>query len=305
MSKQPSSMSSKTKARMLILLAALLWSMSGLFAKSPYFDAWPAEIDGWPVRGPLLAFWRTLFASTVLFPLVRRPRWTVKLVPAALIFTAMNVAFLTAVTKSTAANAIWLQNTAPAWVFLAGVILLRETVHPRDWLLIGFAVLGVGFILSFELQGESADGMVYGLLGGVTYAGVVLSLRWLRHLEAAWLVAIYHLAAAVLLFPYVVYQGIWPTGEQYLVLSAFGILQLGLPYWFFARGLQGISGHEASGIVLLEPPLVPVRVYLAWRHEDSYQAPQWWTLVGGGLILVGLVCRYVGLKREVDVAPSQ
>lgn len=297
-------MSSKTKARMLIVVAALLWSMSGLFGKAPYFDSWPAEIAGWPVRGPLLAFWRTLFASIVLFPLVRRPRWTIKLVPAVLVFAAMNVTFLTAVTKTTAANAIWLQNTAPAWVFLVGVMCLRERVHPRDWFLIGFAILGVGLILSFELQGESAAGMLYGLLGGVSYAGVVLSLRWLRHEDAAWLVAINHFAASVLLLPYVVYRDIWPTGEQYLVLSAFGILQLGLPYWLFARGLQGISGHEASGLVLLEPLLVPVWVYLAWRHEVSYQSPQWWTMVGGGLILVGLVCRYVGLKREVELVPK-
>ena len=299
MSNQPDRTLSKTNARMLILLAALLWSLTGFFAKAPYFDSWPTEIDGWPVRGPLLAFWRTLFASIVLFPLVRRPSWNFKLVPAAIIFAAMNVTFLTAITKTTAANAIWLQNTAPAWVFLFGVLVLREKVHLRDWLLIGFAIAGVGFILTFELRGASASGMRYGLLGGLTYAGVVLSLRWLRDEDAAWLVATNHFATAVLLLPYVVYQGIWPTGEQCVVLSAFGVLQLGVPYWLFARGLQGVSGHEASGLALIEPMLVPVWVYLAWRHEDSYQLPEWWTLVGGGLILTGLVCRYVGLKRQV------
>jgi drug/metabolite transporter (DMT)-like permease len=302
MSNPPGITMSKANGRLLIALAALLWSLSGFFAKAPYFDAWPSEIDGWPVRGPLLAFWRTLFASIVLFPLVRRPSWSIKLIPAVLIFAIMNVTFLTAITKTTAANAIWLQNTAPAWIFLFGVIILRERVHPRDWLLLGFAALGVGFILSFELRGESAEGMLWGLFGGLTYAGVVLCLRWMRYEDAAWLVALSHIGTAVLLLPYVVYRDIWPTGGQCLMLSGFGILQLGLPYWLFARGLQGVSGHEASGLVLIEPLLVPVWVYLAWRHEASYESPQWWTLVGGGLILTGMVCRYVGLKREVERA---
>jgi len=43
----------------------------------------------------------------------------------------------------------------------------------------------------------------------------------------------------------------------------------------------------ATGIGLLEPVFVPVWVFLAWGHK-----PAWWTLVGGGLILIGLVVRY-------------
>ena len=54
------------------------------------------------------------------------------------------------------------------------------------------------------------------------------------------------------------------------------------------RGLRTIPGHEATGIALTEPLLVPVWVYLAWGD-----APDWWTLVGGGLILVGLAIRYL------------
>ncbi|MCA9145507.1 MAG: EamA family transporter [Planctomycetaceae bacterium] len=287
----------KLQSRLLILAAAVLWSTSGFFAKSPLFEAWPKEIDGWPVRGPLLAFWRTSFASVILFPLVRRPRWTVKLIPTTLIFAAMSVAFLTAMTKTNAANAIWLQNTAPVWIFLVGVLVLGDDVHRRDWWLLGFALAGVGLILSFELQGQGVDGMMYGLLGGLTYAGVVVSLRWLRDEDAAWLVAMNHFVTGVVLLPYILYVGIWPSLGQLAFLAAFGMLQMGLPYWLFARGLQGIPGHEASGLVLLEPILVPVWVFLAWRSEPTYEAPAWWTLVGGGLILVGLICRYTNLRR--------
>ena len=69
---------------------------------------------------------------------------------------------------------------------------------------------------------------------------------------------------------------------------------MGLPYVLFARGLKSVPSHEASGIGLLEPVLLPVWVFLAWRHAADYSPPQWWTLVGGGLILAGLIVRFVG-----------
>jgi drug/metabolite transporter (DMT)-like permease len=70
-------------------------------------------------------------------------------------------------------------------------------------------------------------------------------------------------------------------------LAFFGMFQMGLPYILFARGLRSIPGHEATGIGLLEPILVPLWVFLAWGDK-----PAWWTLVGGGLILIGLAVRY-------------
>ena len=111
---------SKLAGRLSIVAAAILWSSSGLFAKWPIFDVWPAE-----TRGIQLAFWRAFFAALVLLPTVRRPRWRLGLVPLAIAFTLMNVTYLTAMSRTTAANAIWLQSTCPWWVFLFSVLLLR------------------------------------------------------------------------------------------------------------------------------------------------------------------------------------
>src|SRR5262245_497211 len=104
--------------RLCVVAAAVLWSSSGLFAKAPIFDDWPIES-----RGVLLAFWRATFAGLLLIPAVRRPKWDRKLIPLCIAFTAMNVTYLSAMTETTAANAIWLQSTAPWWVFLVGVLV--------------------------------------------------------------------------------------------------------------------------------------------------------------------------------------
>lgn len=282
----------KQWGRLLVLSAAILWSTSGLFAKSPLLDQWPQE-----VRGTLLAFWRALFAGLVLVPFVRRPRWTWKLAPALLIFAVMNVTYLTAMVTTTAANAVWLQYTAPLWVFLANVIWLRDPVVWQDRLMLAFGMLGVGTILCFELLQTDAThaghaGVFWGLASGITFAGVIVSLRVLRDQDAAWLMALNLLVTAALLAPLVAYHGIWPDGGQLLWLAAFGAFQMGIPYLLFAYGVRWIVGHEASCIALLEPVLVPVWVYLAWHNWPSYQAPAWWTLVGGAFILTGLLLRY-------------
>jgi drug/metabolite transporter (DMT)-like permease len=292
--------SGKLVGRAMIVVSAVLWSTSGLFAKSPVFSSWPVDIQGWAVRGPTLAFWRAAFACVILFPLVRRPRWTVRLIPAALIFTVMNFTFLTSMTTTTAANAIWLQYTAPLWVFLFGTLVVREPVDPRNWLTLLFGMVGVGVILTNELQGQAWIGVIYGLLAGISYAAVVITLRWLREEDAAWVVAINHMVTALLFLPHVAYFGIWPNGHQFAYLAAFGMLQMGLPYFLFARGIRSVASQEATGIALLEPVLVPVWVVLAWRHHPDYSAPAWSTLAGGACILIGLLLRY-----RTGVSPPQ
>ncbi len=278
------------RARLLLVLVAVLWSTGGLFAKAPWLLAWPGE-----VRGTLLAFWRALFAGLFLLPFVRRPQWSWRLVPATLVFAAMNVTFLTAMSHTTAANAIWLQNTAPCWVLMFSVFYLRPKVTRKDGLMLALGLSGVALILTFELSSSAAanqKGVLWGVMAGITYSGVIITVRWLRDLDPVWIIALNHLVTAFLLWPLVIHEGVFPNATQTLWLACFGVLQMGLPYVLFARALRYVPSHEAAILVLLEPVLVPVWVYLAWRHHPSYQAPAWWTLAGAACILAGLVARY-------------
>jgi drug/metabolite transporter (DMT)-like permease len=278
---QPAPASSVRHARLLALVAAILWSTSGFFVKAPYFQGW---------SGPALAFWRAAFACLVLCPLVRAPRWTWKLVPMSVCFVGMNYSFLTAMVKGSAANAIWLQCTAPVWALLIGVLVFHERSEWRDWLMAASAAAGVALILFFESSGAIVSAAVgWGLAAGVCYAGVILALRHLRDYDAVWLAAVNHLAALVVLAPIALRGGPFPSGIQWLFLAGLGILQMALPYVLFTRSLQQLAGHEAAGIGLIEPLLIPLWAYLAWGDR-----PAWWTLAGGGFILLGLAIRYLG-----------
>jgi drug/metabolite transporter (DMT)-like permease len=270
------------EGRICIVMAAILWSSSGLFAKATIFHDWPPES-----RGMMLAFWRALFAGLLLAPAVRKPRWNVRLAPMTLSFAGMNATYLSAMTLTTAANAIWLQCTAPLWIFLATMLFGIEAFNRRDLFPLACGLCGVALILSHELQGQQQAGVALGLTSGLFYAGVVMSVRSLRSENAAWLVALNHLVAAAVLLPYAIYRGLAPSPEQFAVLAAFGLLQMGIPYVLFARGLRSVTSQEATLIGLLEPVLVPLWAYAAWGEVTA-----WWTIGGGGLILVGLLVRY-------------
>jgi len=278
-----SSSTGKLAGRLWMFAAALLWSTSGLFAKAPLFDDWSLD-----VRGPQLAFWRAVSAGLVLLPLVRRPRWRPTLVPLTLCFTGMNLAYLTAMTLSTAANAIWLQSTAPWWVLLVAVLILREPVTRGDLVSLGFGLAGVGLILAFEIQGKGAGAVTLGLASGVAYAGVVVFMRRLAQENSAWLVAVSHLVAAAAILPWALWIGRMPTISQLAVLAAFGALQMALPYTFLVRALRSIGSQEAVLIGLVEPILMPLWVYLVWNEPA-----QPWTIAGALLILAGLLVRYL------------
>lgn len=251
----------------------------------------------------MLAFWRAVFATAILLPFVRRPKWSWRLVPMVIAFAGMNYSYLTAMKLGTAANAIWLQNTAPVWVLIAGVLILREHATRQDVWMVLLGAAGVGFILFFEFRElqtkpAAAAATLWALLSGLLYAGVVLSLRTLRDHDAVWLIALNHLVTVILLPPMIYLSAlaagqdlpafVVPSGIQWPLVAAFGIFQMGLPYVLFSRAVRTIPGHEATAITLIEPILVPVWTFLAWGEK-----PAWWTLVGAGLILSGLAVRYL------------
>ncbi len=270
------------------------WITSGCFAGAPDFDAWPVE-----QRGGVLAFWRACFALLLLLPLVRRVSWHWRMLPMMVCFAAMNWTYLTALVGGPPANAIWLQNLAPAWVMLISLLIYREPVERQDWWMLGLCIGGVVFIVAMQLAlVPSSERNQWwapwlGLLSGMLYAGVILSLRHLRAHDSAWLIALNHMATALVMWPLVIQSGLpLPSGRMWWLLAGLGMLQMGMPYWLFARGLRTTPGHVASLITLLEPVLLPLWIHLAWSSSPHYAPPPWWTWVGGGLILSGLVLRF-------------
>lgn len=277
----------KSHGLWLVVLAALLWSTSGFFARAPWFEDWPEQ---W--RGLTLAFYRALFASALLIPFVRRISFRWEMIPMVIFFAAMNWTYLTALVQGPPTNAIWLQNTAPVWVLLVGVFLMHEPLRRRDLLMAVGCLAGVGVILVSEmLQAAPLVPTLLGVISGILYSGVVLCLMRMRDEDPAYLIALNHIVTFLTLVPIAWLSEIHPTPFQWAALAAFGALQMGLPYLLFTKGIRHTPGHEATLVALLEPVLLPVWIFVAWRNAPDYEPPGAWTIFGASLILLGLLAR--------------
>ncbi|MCS7046796.1 MAG: DMT family transporter [Gemmataceae bacterium] len=292
----PAAGPSLRSGRCCILLAALLWSTSGAFAKvltqpTPIgADQPPIEALHWlgkdfPVQ---IACYRALFAGLVLLLTVRRGHLSFRpsMLGMAVCFALMNFTFISAQALGTAANAIFLQYSAPLWMYLAAVCFLGESGERRGTVALTIGMIGIGVIIAGGWQDGELLVVVIGLASGVTYAAVLIFLRVLRAQSANWLTAWNHLLGAAALAPML----LWlrpPTLLQLAVLFLFGAGQMGLAYWLVARGLRVVGAQEAGTLTLLEPLLNPVWAYLI---AGEIPAPE--TCAGGALIIGALAWRY-------------
>ncbi len=169
------------RAETRVLLAGALFATGGVLIKSCDFPS----LQRAGLRAALAA--ATLFA---LLPTTRRwPSWRMLLlVPA---YFGATCLFVVANTLTTAADAIFLQSTAPLWLVLLGPLLLHERPTRRDVVtLVGIAA---GMLLCFLAPGtaqatapEPRLGGAIALASGVCYALLLLGLRWLgRRPDAA------------------------------------------------------------------------------------------------------------------------
>ena len=299
--------SGTTNGILMVVAAAILWSTSGFFTQTKLLDGWPLE-----ARGSAIAFWRAFFALVLLLPLVRKPTLHWAMLPMTICFVAMNWSYLTAIVSGSPTNTIWLQNLAPAWVMIGAVFFFHERTVFRDWFMMSTCIAGVLFIVAMESfygQGDPSHRWWSPFLAigsGLCYAGVICSIKALSTHESAWLIALNHMATALVMLPLLWWNGVsMPTGSMWLLLAGFGMFQMGLPYVLFARGLRTTPSHLASLIALLEPLFLPVWVHLTRYGDPTYQPPHWWTWIGASCILAGLTMRYAWPKAAKKAAEKE
>ncbi|MBY0456423.1 MAG: DMT family transporter [Gemmataceae bacterium] len=314
----PAGSSPVFRARLALVLAAGLWSLGSAFMRLLREPLGLGLHE--PALSPIqIAFYRGLFGGLFVLFLVRRAEVTFRPLMAVMmvVFAAMSGMYLSAL-DGPAANAIFLQNTAPVWVFVLAVLVLGEPGDVRGWVAVFLAAAGAAVIVIGNWpRGEVAATagskqllqLLLGLGSGIVYALVVLFLRVLRDHPAAWLVALNLLGTALTLGIFVLLAdgpaAFWawataPSAPQVLVLVVFGAVQMALPYWLFTRSLRAVSPQEAAIITLLEPLLNPVWAYLITPAKDT---PNAWMFLGGGLILLGLAWRYLPAQGRPDSPP--
>lgn len=275
----------RTRARLLLLFAALMFSTGG------------AAIKAASLTSPQIAGLRSAVGALAVILLARAARrlpppraWVVGIAYAGTV-----VLFAFANRLTTAANSIFLQSTAPVYVLLAAPFLLGERIVRRDLLFVAACALGLSlFVLGVEPPRATAPdpttGNLLAIAAGVTWAGTILGLRWVgtgptASSPVAAVVTGNALAFAVCLpwmFPLQLH------GDDVLVLLYLGVFQIALPYLAVSRAMQHVSALDASLILLVEPVLSPF-----WAYALHGEVPGGLAIAGGGILLAATATKSV------------
>jgi drug/metabolite transporter (DMT)-like permease len=263
--------------RLLIVGAAFLWSLAGVFIK--FLDLPPLTI----------VFYRSVFAAMVFTPFLRRKDWRIDrpILISVISYTAAISSFVSANKLTTAANAIVLQYTAPLFVFLFSGLVLGEKISLLNGFTLAASMIGVAVIFLGSAGEPEMAGVLLALLSGVLFAVYMVNLRSTQAVSPVYLTLINNVVCALLLL-IVVKSQLELTSTQLGIVAVMGAVQLGVPYFLFSKGLQTVSLQEASLIALIEPVLNPL-----WVALTVGEIPSLATLAGGGMILTALAARYL------------
>ncbi|MFN8413528.1 MAG: DMT family transporter [Anaerolineales bacterium] len=274
------SLSERRKAILFLALAAILWSTSGLFVKI---------LDWHPIS--ILAG-RSLFASIVFLIYLKRlpTRFSMWQLLAAGMFILTQFLFITSTKMTTAANAIFLQYTAPIYVVLLAFWFLREKPSRTDWISMLIIFIGLTLFFADKLSTDGFYGNLLAILSGVTSAVMMVSFRAQKDGNPAESTLTAFLITAIFGFPFILKET-W-TVTSWSILAFLGIFQIGLAFIFFTQGIKHIPALEANLIGTLEPVLNPVWVFLFYGESMGAFA-----LIGGLVVLGGVILSAVGSAK--------
>lgn len=262
------------RSRLLLLAAAALWSTAGAGIKLCALNGWQISAGRSIVAALAVA---AMVPSSRVLP---RPR----VLAVALSNAVTVVLFVVATKRTTAANAIFLQETAPLWVLLLAPLVLGE--RPSRGELISIPIYAAGLSLFFvdDLTAGQLAGKLCALGSGLAFGATIVGLRHLRE-EGPGALLWGSVVAAAATLP------LWgtgpaPTTRDLALLVFLGVFQLALAYVCFARGLHGVSAVEASLLILIEPVLNPI-----WTWLVAGERPGPWALAGGAVVLAATAWR--------------
>jgi drug/metabolite transporter (DMT)-like permease len=261
-----------------VIAAAILFSTGG------------AAIKTVTLSGLQVASIRSGIAAVALMLWLRgRVERSPKVIAVGLVYAATLILFVTSTKLTTAANAIFLQSTAPLYIAVLAPLLLGEQFRARDLALLGAA--GAGLVLCVGSGSAStatvtapdpATGNLLGILCSLSWALTLLGLRWVelnqRGSGISSVVAgnvIAFLVGVPLLIPAPSVSASDAAGLLYL-----GVIQIALAYVLLTGAVGRLPTLHVSLLLLIEPVLNPLWTWIV-RGENPGVA----TLAGGAIIV--------------------
>lgn len=258
-----------------VIAAALLWSTGGIFIKLISLNALQ------------LSCLRSIFAALVFIVLFKRKLLEVNGLTFlnAIFYAAILVLFVIATKMTTAANAIFLQYTAPIYVLFLEPLINKTKYQLINVITIIFCFIGMILFFVGELSPGHMNGNIFALLSGVAFAAFLIGMRKNRPEYQFSSIFYGNVLISLVCLPSM-FTIEYLSLADFSMIAFLGIFQIGLAYAVFSYGLKRVYAIEASLISMIEPVLNPFWVFIGYGEVPAFLA-----IVGGIIILTAISIR--------------
>jgi drug/metabolite transporter (DMT)-like permease len=271
------------KGILAVLIAAILWSTSGVFVKLISLSSLQ------------ILFFRSVFSTLTVLAIFKKDavRVNTLTIVNGLFYSGILIGFVTSTKMTTAANAIFLQYTAPIYVLILEPLLLKTKFERVNIITIIISFIGMSLFFIGKLSPGDFRGNIIALLSGVAFAAFLLGMR--KNKPEYQFSSIFYGNIFVCLF---CSFSVWGIKEiplkDFMMIAYLGIFQIGVAYSVFSYGLKKVYAIEASLISMIEPVLNPV-----WTFFGYGEVPSIFAIIGGVIILIAIAIRELLLDKFV------
>jgi drug/metabolite transporter (DMT)-like permease len=286
----PGDTSARRRGVLLVLIATIMWSLAGLFARLL------AHLDVWTVVG-----WRALLgaASIAIVGLIEwrngrleNPLGFGALSPVVALLAMVAIsAYAASVMTTTIADVMVIYATMPFVAAALGFLVNGERVSARTLMASCVALVGIIVIAASGLGSGRLLGQALSMLMTLAFAGMIVLQR---RKPGASMIAVNCLGA--------IGSGIFGLANSplesislydFAILFVFGLTTIGLAFVLFMEGAKFIPSAEAGLISLLDVVLGPLWVFIAFRENPGLA-----TVIGGAIVLGAAVWRMAPELRQ-------
>lgn len=273
-----------------ISFCALLWSSGGLFIKVLTLDAFQ------------ISFYRSLIAAITIFVITKTRGKSLKFeidrisVMCSISYAFILVLFVSATKLTTAANAIFLQFTAPLYLLILEPIFLKTKFEKRNLIALVFCFLGMILFFFGKLDFSGIQGNLLAICSGICFALFSLFLKWKKQLHKSdstiSIIVVGNLLVCLICLPFIL-DKLLLSSTELTILLFMGVFQLGISYLIFNEGLKYVSATESMIIAMLEAVLNPIWVFLGVG-----EVPTIYSIIGSIIILLAVLWRTLIVQPE-------
>lgn len=208
--------------------------------------------------------------------------------------------YILSLSKTTVANALLVQGTAPIWATIFATFFLKERFKIPIWITIftafgGMIILVLSKDLSIHFLGD-----IFAL---ITAFGLSIQILLVRKYPEINLIPATVLGGIIAALFSLLFKPSLPISfHDSIILISLGTFQIGLGYILFYRGSRFLPTSLTGLITLLETILGPIWVYLVFKEKISKNS-----YIGGIIILLSLTlntlltARYEKLKNTKNI----